>query len=1328
MKRSVLSGSYELLDLIAEGGMAEVWRARSRGAAGFEKTVVIKRVLPALMANPGFADLLVREAKIAARLSHSNIVQILDLGEEDGAYFIVMEHVHGQDLGRVIARAENRRGISSGVLPLPVRLWIVAVVAKALDYAHRRRDERGQPMHIVHRDVSPQNVLISYDGQVKVADFGIARADAEGLGRDEDPSVLRGKFAYMSPEQARMEPLDARSDVFSLGLVMYELITGDRAYTGRNSAEVLARARTGAIPPIDARALSVPEIVADLLDRSLAVERSARFANAAEMHAALSEILFSSGVPVGETDLAASMRALFDAPQHSAPNKLNVDLLMRAAEDARVVPLGEGSPSSPPSSQHGLHSTSLESRGERVPAVLLVAAERPSDEDAFRDVVPRMSGLVLSPFRRVREALFGHRPPAERGPIFAARAALELATRLRVDGPPRVEPVPPMAIARGTAMVFGSGDAEPSDALRERAVSLLRTARAGDIVVDAPLREALAKEHVLERAAEGMPTRLEAHLPGAERDRAERETPLVGRNTALERLTEAILRASSSRSEAVLVVGEAGSGKSRVLRELRRYSESANVRFVRSGGDREPSRHFGALASMFADLAGVEAEDTARERFRKVEWLRVLGLSAREVRVVGRLLGLDYPVGGDERMGRPVALDVLLALDHALRGLASDGTVVAILSDVQWSDDATRQLLPLLARGLAGSRVLLVVSARPGTPYPPFPARTIGLERLDPVSTGRLFAISAGLRGVDTGLRDRLLSETGGNPEWIEALGNELRGFAFDSGVAQLPARVSLPVPDTMQQRVDARMSELRADDRDVLRVAAAFPQGVDQSLLTAILGMPRAMIEASRKRLLKARLLESIAGPEPLFREPGAWGEPEDDAGDSATVFVRGSLVRRAIEASGDDETRARIHRRIATILESRGAAEDDRRIEQLAYHAARSGTHPLAAEYLVLAGEAACDRRELSLGAARFAEAVDLLVQRDAPNARAEAQRVGTRAIEVALEASELELATRVLDLLDDGYASEPIDSVGFVILRSRVLQRRREFTEAVALLESIQPQLDQVTDLRLRGRAYLELGRALFDAGRVDEGASVLSHAGRELERAGDEMLQGVALSMQAVALSRRGSLDQAKAAVERALELSTRPGAEDLLRAALYASAEVEEAVGRLSVAADRWQEAADAARGVEAIAYATLRTALISLELGDEPKAARLAESAAAQARAVRQSIDEYPGMPIVAHLAGATQAALAASSDADRTYLARAERAAHTLERLGDRGHAAIALWLCATVKLRLEDPQGAARDFAQAAVLARSAGWERHAVRYDSMAKMMASHEPGRA
>ena len=206
-------GDYHLLEKIATGGMAEVWRARAYGLAGFEKILVIKRVLGSLASDEEFIRLFIDEARIAVQLLHVNIVQVFDLGEVDGTYYMAMEYVHGLDLARLVSRARNH-----SPFPVPLALFVIAEVLKALQFAHARRDESGNPLRIVHCDISPQNMLISYAGEVKITDFGISRAAFQASGLHD---VIRGKYAYMSPEQVDGAVLDGRSDLFSLGIVPY---------------------------------------------------------------------------------------------------------------------------------------------------------------------------------------------------------------------------------------------------------------------------------------------------------------------------------------------------------------------------------------------------------------------------------------------------------------------------------------------------------------------------------------------------------------------------------------------------------------------------------------------------------------------------------------------------------------------------------------------------------------------------------------------------------------------------------------------------------------------------------------------------------------------------------------------------------------------------------------------------------------------------------------------------------------------------------------------------------------------------------------------------
>src|SRR5262245_21934690 len=220
-------GKYVLVRRLATGGMADIYLARQSGVEGFQKPCVIKRILPQLADDQQFVSMFLDEARIAALLTHPNIVQIFDLGKQDGSYFLAMEHIHGEDLTRILD-AERQRGRTA--LPENIAIRIIAQVAEGLDYAHHAVDEDGLALGIVHRDVSPPNVIVSYAGSVKIVDFGIAKAVVKHS--RTEVGVIKGKVPYMSPEQVQGLELDKRSDIFSLGALLYELSTGQKPFAG----------------------------------------------------------------------------------------------------------------------------------------------------------------------------------------------------------------------------------------------------------------------------------------------------------------------------------------------------------------------------------------------------------------------------------------------------------------------------------------------------------------------------------------------------------------------------------------------------------------------------------------------------------------------------------------------------------------------------------------------------------------------------------------------------------------------------------------------------------------------------------------------------------------------------------------------------------------------------------------------------------------------------------------------------------------------------------------------------------------------------------------
>jgi hypothetical protein len=308
-------GPYKLVDRIAVGGMAEVFKAKRRGVEGFEKTVALKKILPHLSDNKEFVDMFKGEAEMVSGLTHPNIVQIFDLGKIEKSYYIEMEYVHGRDL-RTILKQAKEKGLR---IPLDLSLRIVGQVCSALEYAHRKKDERGRPMEIVHRDVSPQNILISFEGDVKLTDFGIAKAATKASTTDR--GALRGKLLYMSPEQAWGKPIDRRSDLFSLGIVLYEMITDEKPFLGGSEMSILEMVRQCRIAPPATLNPRIPESLDRVMMKALLKDPDERYQDAGEMGRSLDRVA-RERQPPSATELARFMELLFDQEEREEADAL----------------------------------------------------------------------------------------------------------------------------------------------------------------------------------------------------------------------------------------------------------------------------------------------------------------------------------------------------------------------------------------------------------------------------------------------------------------------------------------------------------------------------------------------------------------------------------------------------------------------------------------------------------------------------------------------------------------------------------------------------------------------------------------------------------------------------------------------------------------------------------------------------------------------------------------------------------------------------------------------------------------------------------------------
>ena len=300
-------GKYRLIAELGHGGMAEVFLAVASGPGGFNKLVVVKRIRPQLAEDPEFLGMFLDEARLAARLAHPNIVQTNEVGHEGERYFIAMEYLEGQPLNRVLHRLHK----THGGLAVALHVHVLAEVLAGLHHAHELADYDGNPLEVVHRDVTPHNIFVTYDGLVKVVDFGIAKALNSSA--ETQTGVLKGKVAYMAPEQARGERVDRRADVFSVGVLLWEAATGRRLWKGMPDIAILQELLTGEIPSPRTLSPEIPPAFEAVIMKALARDREDRFATAAELGAALEALLDEWGQRVSARDLGKVVAEAFDA-------------------------------------------------------------------------------------------------------------------------------------------------------------------------------------------------------------------------------------------------------------------------------------------------------------------------------------------------------------------------------------------------------------------------------------------------------------------------------------------------------------------------------------------------------------------------------------------------------------------------------------------------------------------------------------------------------------------------------------------------------------------------------------------------------------------------------------------------------------------------------------------------------------------------------------------------------------------------------------------------------------------------------------------------------
>jgi serine/threonine protein kinase len=338
-------GQYILLEKVASGGMAELFKAKKIGIEGFERVLAIKRILPHISSDKEFINMFIAEAKLVAHLNHKNIAQIYDFGKIGENYFIAMEYIKGKDLRALLNRCEER----NTAMPVELAVFIAKEVLSALGYAHKQKDSSGRDLKLIHRDVSPQNILISYEGEVKVIDFGIAKAETQSHTKT---GTIKGKLAYMSPEQAWGNPIDHRSDIFSLGIVIYEMLTGKRLFKGTTEIKTLEMVREAKAESFSPSLVAViPSELESIVMKALSKDVKSRYQDASDMERYLGSVLFELSSAAPGSILKKLMNDMFRDEIEAENRTAAEDATKSIKYENKVVPIPKESKESKPQVQ-----------------------------------------------------------------------------------------------------------------------------------------------------------------------------------------------------------------------------------------------------------------------------------------------------------------------------------------------------------------------------------------------------------------------------------------------------------------------------------------------------------------------------------------------------------------------------------------------------------------------------------------------------------------------------------------------------------------------------------------------------------------------------------------------------------------------------------------------------------------------------------------------------------------------------------------------------------------------------------------------------------------
>lgn len=1054
-------GRYRLLERLGQGGMAEVFKAKSYGVEGFEKVVVIKKILPELAESAEFVEMFIHEAKLAVRLSHANIVQVFDLGIAPGtvvggmpqpdAYYMAMEYVSGLDLASILARC-RRQQIA---IPVEMAVYVASEVAKGLDHAHRRRDEQNLPLNIVHLDVSPQNVLLSLEGEVKVTDFGIAKARGviEPSGMEDTRSrQLQGKFGYMSPEHSLGEAVDARSDLFSLGTVLYEMLCGVNPFSAPTSFETLRRVGVCEYPPVELLRPDVPAELIALLKTAMAPKPENRFADAGRMYEALLAFLYAQGRRFSAHDLA-NFLAKFRSPDETGPHVvLDAEGVMPSQDRTPVeVPRRSSIPSITKVEIAGpvVDVERAAGMGERrevtALAIELPGRDEPAGVDRTANTIARYGGRILSREPEQVIALFGVDEPDGRDTEVATRCALVVLRALASVRSPSA------GLHVGRIHVSSTGEPTEDDRLS----SLVSTARElarvreGTCAISAAAMRQVRNLFVFDTLTDSKISNVSTTatlLVKDVRGASEAFGRFVGRREELRIVGEKLARATRRTATALTIRGDHGIGKSRLLLEVDRrlrkggYNVGWHLATCLPRGTDLP---LSGIQCMLHTLCGVVEGDSEPRMRQVIPRLRALGLQDDEVNAVLAAIGASASPHANTKAS------LVNAFTRMVLRLCEDRPHAFAWDAAHCMDGESYGVLEATLSRIPQARALFVLSTRAGFSHPleGFEAHaSIDLSDLRADDAEKLVAVRLAVERVPAELQRFVRDRAGGHPQMIEEILKalvEARAVTVADGaiVSMKLVGQELSLPKTLRGLVALRIARLSAQDRAILQAAAVLGQPISTDVLARMTALQIAALERSLAALEEGAFLVHTGPLDLAFTSP---------------------IVREIVIDALTNEASREMHAAAGRALEQTIADRSGPDVGAVAgsiEHAARIATH------LYEAGE------------------------------RERAATYFAKSAERRLENGQFEAATRdyarAIELCDP-QAREPRELAQWLSGLAKAVRLVRSVPEAFEMCERVLGRVDRTDDLELRVNARIDAGLILgalhaFDAARAQFSAA-------------------------------------------------------------------------------------------------------------------------------------------------------------------------------------------------------------------------------------------------